>query len=487
MILIPLSTAKTQGAGRQPGQGDARWAPSPSRCGTPSLMKEAENEIRELLRQRHRLQPYQEDDFNLRNLAEMLQSQEAASRVLTILLAAIASVSLLVGGIGIMNIMLVSVTERTREIGLRMAVGARGRDILTQFLVEAVTLSLIGGVIGIGAGPARLLRDRLLRGVAHRAAVRRDPARLRLLGRGRHLLRLLSGAQGGRAQSDRRAPVRMILRALLAAAVILLALAPAARAQTYTPQSSSRLAVSFTTERVGSGRVLIYGEVRNGTNASCERVVVGVEGLDENGRVVSRGRAYVFGVVPSRGSSSLRGPHVVPGLRAPLPRGDRVLPVRVLRELTCPDVKKRKSRRPARPRRRIRSRARRARAIPARRPGSRRPAHGPGGHRPRGQSGRAARPAHRGGAGPRGARPGRAAREAGRRDGDPLRGLRRERSRLLGTLSPRLDAGPARQAVPADPRLAARADPPLPGGHPGGRAFAPAPSAPGWTRARWPR
>ena len=96
----------------------------------------------------------------------------------------------------------------------------------------------------------------------------------------------------------------MILRALLAAAGILLALAPAVRAQTYTPQSSSRLAVSFTTERVGSGRVLIYGEVRNGTNQSCERVVVGVEGIDENGRVVSRGRAYVFGVVPSRGSST---------------------------------------------------------------------------------------------------------------------------------------------------------------------------------------
>ena len=96
----------------------------------------------------------------------------------------------------------------------------------------------------------------------------------------------------------------MILRALLAAAGILLALAPAARAQTYTPQSSSRLAVSFTTERVGSGRVLIYGEVRNGANSSCERVIVGVEGIDESGRVVSRGRAYVFGVVPSRGSST---------------------------------------------------------------------------------------------------------------------------------------------------------------------------------------
>jgi putative ABC transport system permease protein len=115
-------------------------------------MSEAEAQIRALLRQRHRLQPYQDDDFWLRNLSEVLQTQEESSKVMTYLLAAIASVSLLVGGIGIMNIMLVSVTERTREIGLRMAVGARARDILTQFLVEAVTLSLIGGVIGIALG-----------------------------------------------------------------------------------------------------------------------------------------------------------------------------------------------------------------------------------------------------------------------------------------------------------------------------------------------
>ena len=108
--------------------------------------------MRELLRQRHRLQPGQEDDFNVRNLSEILQAQEASSKVLAMLLAAVASVSLLVGGIGIMNIMLVSVTERTREIGLRMAVGARGRDILTQFLVEAVTLALIGGLIGVLLG-----------------------------------------------------------------------------------------------------------------------------------------------------------------------------------------------------------------------------------------------------------------------------------------------------------------------------------------------
>jgi putative ABC transport system permease protein len=115
-------------------------------------MTEAEAQMRALLRQRHRLQPYQDDDFTLRNLSEILQTQEESSRVMTYLLAAIASVSLLVGGIGIMNIMLVSVTERTREIGLRMAVGARGRDILLQFLVEAVTLSMIGGIIGIAIG-----------------------------------------------------------------------------------------------------------------------------------------------------------------------------------------------------------------------------------------------------------------------------------------------------------------------------------------------
>ncbi len=152
-ILIPLSTAKKKVLGVS--QANARAVGSISvKVREAPMMAAAEQEIRTLLRQRHRLQPYQDDDFWIRNLAEVLESQEASSRVLTMLLAAIASVSLLVGGIGIMNIMLVSVTERTREIGLRMAVGARGRDILTQFLVEAVTLSLIGGVIGIAFGLA---------------------------------------------------------------------------------------------------------------------------------------------------------------------------------------------------------------------------------------------------------------------------------------------------------------------------------------------
>ncbi len=152
-IMIPLSTAKKKVMGVS--QANARAVGAISiKVRESSDLKEAEQQIRTLLRQRHRLQPYQDDDFWLRNLSEILQTQEQSSRVLTMLLAAIASVSLLVGGIGIMNIMLVSVTERTREIGLRMAVGARSRDILAQFLVEALTLSLIGGVIGVGLGLA---------------------------------------------------------------------------------------------------------------------------------------------------------------------------------------------------------------------------------------------------------------------------------------------------------------------------------------------
>ena len=115
-------------------------------------MKLAEEQITQLLRQRHRLRSSQENDFFVRNLTEAFSTAEESARVMSILLGAIASISLLVGGIGIMNIMLVSVTERTREIGIRMAVGARGRDILYQFLVEALVLSLVGGVIGITLG-----------------------------------------------------------------------------------------------------------------------------------------------------------------------------------------------------------------------------------------------------------------------------------------------------------------------------------------------
>jgi putative ABC transport system permease protein len=151
VVLIPISTAKKKVLGKSNSNPRAVNAIS-IKIRPGEDMVDAEAQIRELLRQRHRLQGYQDDDFWLRNLSEVLQTQEESSKVMTYLLAAIASVSLLVGGIGIMNIMLVSVTERTREIGLRMAVGARGRDILGQFLIEAVTLSLIGGIIGIAAG-----------------------------------------------------------------------------------------------------------------------------------------------------------------------------------------------------------------------------------------------------------------------------------------------------------------------------------------------
>jgi putative ABC transport system permease protein len=119
---------------------------------SPQAMDSAIQEMEALLRERHRILPGLEDDFTIRNLTEVFQAQETSAQVMSILLGAIASVSLIVGGIGIMNIMLVSVTERTREIGLRQAVGAKTGDILLQFLVEAVTLSLLGGIVGIAVG-----------------------------------------------------------------------------------------------------------------------------------------------------------------------------------------------------------------------------------------------------------------------------------------------------------------------------------------------
>jgi putative ABC transport system permease protein len=158
ILLLPISTARNRVLGQAQGRQ--------KRIGSISVktadgvdMKGVEERMRELLRQRMRVQPGGEEPFTIRNLTEILQAQETASRVLTMLLGAVASVSLLVGGIGIMNIMLVSVTERTREIGLRMAVGARGRDILKQFLVEALVLSMIGGAIGIllGVGASMLI------------------------------------------------------------------------------------------------------------------------------------------------------------------------------------------------------------------------------------------------------------------------------------------------------------------------------------------
>ncbi len=112
----------------------------------------AQEEIAAIMREAHSLSMWEEDDFTVRNQSDLADAAQGTTEVMTLLLAAIASISLVVGGIGIMNIMLVSVTERTREIGIRMAIGARGRDVLTQFLVESIVMSLVGGLIGLGLG-----------------------------------------------------------------------------------------------------------------------------------------------------------------------------------------------------------------------------------------------------------------------------------------------------------------------------------------------
>jgi putative ABC transport system permease protein len=148
-IFVPLSTAQKRLFGMQfPGMVRVIAVQAKE----PELMKEAEDQINALLRQRHRIQPSQENDFTVRNLTEVMASAQQSANVMSLLLGAIASISLIVGGIGIMNIMLVSVTERTREIGIRIAVGAKSKDILLQFLIESLVLSLIGGILGISIG-----------------------------------------------------------------------------------------------------------------------------------------------------------------------------------------------------------------------------------------------------------------------------------------------------------------------------------------------
>jgi putative ABC transport system permease protein len=148
-IMIPLTTAQKKIFGTTvPGM--VRTIMVKARSAEDLTI--AERQVNDLLRQRHRIGPNKEDDFTVRNLTQILQMAEQTTNALTLLLGAIASVSLLVGGIGIMNIMLVSVTERTREIGIRMAVGAKTWDIRIQFIIEALTLSMIGGITGIIIG-----------------------------------------------------------------------------------------------------------------------------------------------------------------------------------------------------------------------------------------------------------------------------------------------------------------------------------------------
>jgi putative ABC transport system permease protein len=153
IVLVPLSTARTRILGVSPANARAVTAISiKARPGED--LASVEGEVRALLRQRHRLQPEQPDDFWLTNQAEVLRAEQAASATVRYLLAALAAIALLVGGVGITNVMLVSVTQRTWEIGLRMAVGARPGDIRTQFLLEAAALATVGGLVGIGLGAA---------------------------------------------------------------------------------------------------------------------------------------------------------------------------------------------------------------------------------------------------------------------------------------------------------------------------------------------
>ena len=149
VVFMPFSTAERRTLGTLIlGTVDMIYVSTAS----PEDLDTAQQQIRDLLRERHRIQPGQDEDFTVRNLNEIAEASKMASQVMSNLLLSVASISLLVGGIGIMNIMLVSVTERTREIGVRMAVGARTRHILVQFLVEAIVVSTIGGLIGVAVG-----------------------------------------------------------------------------------------------------------------------------------------------------------------------------------------------------------------------------------------------------------------------------------------------------------------------------------------------
>ena len=150
VILLPISSAKKKVIGSS--QANAASVGQIMVQAREGMSAAAQDEMTNLLRQRHHIQGTQDDDFSIRDMTEVFKAQESSASVMSLLLAAIASVSLIVGGIGIMNIMLVSVTERTKEIGLRQAVGAKTKDILAQFLVEAVTLSVAGGIAGIILG-----------------------------------------------------------------------------------------------------------------------------------------------------------------------------------------------------------------------------------------------------------------------------------------------------------------------------------------------
>jgi putative ABC transport system permease protein len=153
VVLVPYTTAQSRLA------GNTRIGQILVSATSSQDIPQAQEEVRDIMRESHRIAQGDDDDFTVRNQTEIANAAQGTTKIMTWLLASIASVSLIVGGIGIMNIMLVSVTERTREIGIRMAIGARGSDVLTQFLVESIVMSVLGGAVGlaVGVGGAQVL------------------------------------------------------------------------------------------------------------------------------------------------------------------------------------------------------------------------------------------------------------------------------------------------------------------------------------------
>ncbi len=195
-VYVPVTTAMRRLFGMQNVQTITCQARS------DSLMDRAQTEIETALRAQHRLGDNQADDFSIFNQADLAQAQNAQQDTFSSLITYLAIVSLVVGGIGIMNIMLVSVTERTREIGVRKAIGAKRRDILTQFLLEALLLSLVGGLLGVGVGHRRRAAGADSERLDDRGRAGDGAAGLQLFRRRRRLFRLLSRVQGVQSEPD---------------------------------------------------------------------------------------------------------------------------------------------------------------------------------------------------------------------------------------------------------------------------------------------
>ena len=215
VVFIPLSTAKSRVLGAVRGTTREALDFISIKVSDATAMPEMEREIEALLRQRHRIRGDAPSDFRIENPADVLTARGAAVRILGILLIAVASVSLVVGGISIMNIMLVSVTERTREIGLRMAVGASRRDIRWQFLIEALILALMGGLVGCGVRSRRGSRDRMESWLAYPDQPMGDHPGLWICRVYRNFVWPLSGSSGRAARSDCGIALRIDERAEL--------------------------------------------------------------------------------------------------------------------------------------------------------------------------------------------------------------------------------------------------------------------------------